>query len=564
MATTGVYIDIIGFCVVADAVGNKQIVFAVSIRLNSYSWTVYRSHDALEALRDQLGSAPPVPAARVVDSREAFEQSRQEILRWIHSIVSDNTLCSKPEFHDFLRAAANTSPTGIVAAFSRNPSEPVAGDMTASAAAAAASSPPPPAPAAAAAAAAPAQEPLPAPGAMRARVSDFALLKVLGRGSFGKVMLVKKHEGGHVYAMKVLQKEHIRKRKQVANTKTERDILVRVRHPFIVGLKYAFQTADKLYFVMDYCPGGELFFHLGRQGSFHEGRAKFYTAQILLALEHLHSLGVVYRDLKPENVLLDAHGNVKITDFGLSKAGVTGSAAGATSFCGTPEYLPPEVVKRLEYGTAADWWSLGALLHEMLTGWPPFFSQDRAELFRRIAGEELVLPEGLTPEAADLLRRLLHKDPLRRLGSVGGAAGIRAHPFFAGVDWEALYDCRIPAPWTPRIDRVDDVQFFDKEFTGKPAVLSPPPPEAAGVLAPGAAGPAGSSSAAAAGAPAGGAGDHFAGFSYAEPASSMVRSRMHGGAAAPGGAHPGYGHHHSSSAAGASGGTASPPVYAHG
>jgi len=384
---------------------------------------------------------------------------------------------------------------------------------------------------------------------MRARVTDFALLKVLGRGSFGKVMLVRKHDSGHVYAMKVLQKDHIRKRKQVLNTRTERDILVRVRHPFIVGLKYAFQTSDKLYFVMDYCPGGELFFHLGKEGRFHEGRAKFYAAQILLALEHLHSIGVVYRDLKPENVLLDEHGNVKITDFGLSKAGVVDSATGAKSFCGTPEYLPPEVVKRLEYGTAADWWSLGALLHEMLTGWPPFFSQDRTELFRRIAGEELALPEGLTVEAADLLRCLLNKDPRARLGSVGGAASVRAHSFFAGVDWQALYDRRIPTPWTPEIRAVDDVRFFDTEFTGKPAVLSPPPAGPAGGLAAAVRGAAAaaassSSSTAATGAGLGSAapssslpGDHqFAGFTYVEDASSMMRAGLHAAAAgAPGG-----------------------------
>lgn len=176
-----------------------------------------------------------------------------------------------------------------------------------------------------------------APG--RVDLSDFLLIKVVGKGSFGKVMQVKKKDTGRTYAMKVLKKSNVVKRKQVEHTRTERSVLGRVVHPYIVSLNFAFQTEGKLYFVLDYCAGGELFFHLGREGQFTEDRAKFYTAQIALALEHLHKGNVIYRDLKPENVLLDHHGNVRLTDFGLSKEDITEQDKGAHSFCGTPEYL---------------------------------------------------------------------------------------------------------------------------------------------------------------------------------------------------------------------------------
>jgi RAC serine/threonine-protein kinase len=187
----------------------------------------------------------------------------------------------------------------------------------------------------------------------------FDIIKVVGKGSFGKVFLVREKASSTLYAMKVLKKDYIIRKNQVEHTKTERNVLGYVHHPFIVGLNMAFQTADKLFFVLDYCSGGELFFHLGKVGRFPEPRAKFYTAQITLALEHVHSLDIVYRDLKPENVLLDARGNIRLTDFGLSKEGVSGHSSGANSFCGTPEYIAPEVLLRQGHGRAVDWWSTG-------------------------------------------------------------------------------------------------------------------------------------------------------------------------------------------------------------
>lgn len=192
-------------------------------------------------------------------------------------------------------------------------------------------------------------------------VDSFHIIKVIGKGSFGKVFLVREKSSSTLYALKVLKKDYIISKNQVEHTLTERSVLGYIHHPFIVGLNMAFQTSDKLFFVLDYCSGGELFFHLGKIGRFSEERAKFYAAQITLALEYVHSLDVIYRDLKPENVLLDATGNVRLTDFGLSKEGVSNHSTGAFSFCGTPEYIAPEVLLRQGHGRAVDWWSLGTV-----------------------------------------------------------------------------------------------------------------------------------------------------------------------------------------------------------
>lgn len=307
----------------------------------------------------------------------------------------------------------------------------------------------------------------PSLNAAMVKLNDFALLKVIGKGSFGKVMLVKKHGEEKIYAMKVLEKENIIRRNQVEHTRTERNILGVVKHPFIVQMKYAFQTTKKLYFVLEYCPGGELFFHLGRAGRFSEGRARFYTAQIVLALEYLHQQGVIYRDLKPENVLLDDLGNIKLTDFGLSKTGINDNVS-ATSFCGTPEYLAPEILTRSGHGWAADWWSLGALVYEMLTGMPPFYSRSRERLFTKILKCNPRIPSSLSAEAQNFIMSLLEREMNKRLGSTGDAVEVKAHPFFKGVDWDAIYHKRLAAPFRPRITNILDTANFENEFTKIP------------------------------------------------------------------------------------------------
>jgi serine/threonine protein kinase len=278
---------------------------------------------------------------------------------------------------------------------------------------------------------------------------------------------------GEIYALKVLRKDNIIKRNQVEHTRTERSVLGYVKHPFIVGMNMAFQSKDKLYFVLDYCAGGELFFHLGKLGKFPEKRARFYAAEIVLAISYVHSLDIIYRDLKPENVLLDAQGHIRLTDFGLSKEGISSSSSGANSFCGTPEYLAPEILNRQGHGRAVDWWSLGALLYEMLTGLPPFYCQDRERLFEKIRRSELHYPASVSAPAKSVLLGLLTKDPNRRLGSGNEDSDeIKRHDFFKEIDFRKLFAGEITPPWRPDISSSLDTSQFDKEFTNMP-VFSP-------------------------------------------------------------------------------------------
>eukprot|EP00535_Pseudo-nitzschia_heimii_P011815 CAMPEP_0197198956 /NCGR_PEP_ID=MMETSP1423-20130617/33638_1 /TAXON_ID=476441 /ORGANISM="Pseudo-nitzschia heimii, Strain UNC1101" /LENGTH=663 /DNA_ID=CAMNT_0042652803 /DNA_START=80 /DNA_END=2071 /DNA_ORIENTATION=- len=305
------------------------------------------------------------------------------------------------------------------------------------------------------------------------RLDAFKMIKVIGKGSFGKVFLVKEIKTSQMFALKVLKKDNIIKRNQVEHTKTERSVLGYVNHPFIVGMNMAFQSREKLYFVLDYCAGGELFFHLGKLGKFTESRSRFYAAEITLAISYVHSLDIIYRDLKPENVLLDGAGHIRLTDFGLSKEGISSSSSGANSFCGTPEYLAPEILNRQGHGRGVDWWSLGALLYEMLTGLPPFYCQDRERLFEKIRNSELHYPASLSSSSKHLLRGLLTKDPTRRLGSgPKDAEEIKPHPFFASIDWERLQKGEIAPPWAPTISGNQDTSQFDAEFTSMP-IFSP-------------------------------------------------------------------------------------------
>ena len=214
-------------------------------------------------------------------------------------------------------------------------------------------------------------------------MEDFSLVKLIGKGSFAKVMLVRKKQGTDakvLFAMKVLSKPAVVMKKQVEHTKTERRVTANITHPFIVKLHYAFQTSKRLFFVLDYCPGGDMFYHLSRRRYFSEPMVRFYCGEITLGLEHLHSHTIVYRDLKPENIMLDGDGHVKLADFGLAKEHVSKwavasaqEAGGTNSLCGTPEYLPPEILNRGGHGQAVDWWNLGMVLYEMLCGTPPWY-----------------------------------------------------------------------------------------------------------------------------------------------------------------------------------------------
>lgn len=315
------------------------------------------------------------------------------------------------------------------------------------------------------------------PGKIKLGPKDFELKKVLGKGGYGKVFQVRKTSGrdaNKYFAMKVLKKASIvTNQKDTAHTRAERNILEAVKHPFIVELVYAFQTDGKLYLILEYLSGGELFMHLEREGIFLEDTTCFYLSEIIMALGHLHKLGIIYRDLKPENILLDAQGHVKLTDFGLCKEHIQEGIVTHT-FCGTIEYMAPEILTRSGHGKAVDWWSLGALMFDMLTGVPPFTAENRKKTIETILKAKLNLPAYLTPEARDLVRRLMKRQESQRLGSgPEDAATVQSHPFFKHVNWDDVLARRLDPPIKPLLRSEDDVSQFDTRFTRQIPVDSP-------------------------------------------------------------------------------------------
>ena len=246
-------------------------------------------------------------------------------------------------------------------------------------------------------------------------LQDFHILKVLGRGAFGKVVMCREKRTGTIYAMKMLKKSVLLEKQEVEHTKTENRVLQSLRHPFLVNLQYSFTTTDRVFFVMEYVGGGELFEHIGRLGRFPEAWVSFYSAEIVLALGYLHRQGIIYRDLKLENLILDNQGHVKIVDFGLSKDQIYGGIV-ARTMCGTPAYMAPEVFIKREYGRAVDWWSLGIVIFEMATGELPFFSDEREEMFKKIFKEKLRFPKNydMSQNLQSLISRLLKKNETRR------------------------------------------------------------------------------------------------------------------------------------------------------
>lgn len=315
-------------------------------------------------------------------------------------------------------------------------------------------------------------------------LEDFEIRKVLGTGGFGKVFQVCKRAGGEhgnkIFAMKVLKKAVIIRNKETksldreinVHAKLERDVLTAVKHPFIVDLVYAFQTGNKVYLIMEYLAGGELFMQLQKERMLMEDTAIFYLSQVLLALHHLHQHGIIYRDLKPENIMLDREGHVKLTDFGCVKE--SSSEELSYTFCGTVEYMAPEILNRSGHGKEVDWWSFGILTHDMLTGAPPFTGNNRKIITDRVVKGKLQLKKYLTPDAKDIIKRLLNRQVTGRLG-YGPADGeeVRAHRFFSRVDWDAVLARRTVPPFRPRLAAADDVSNFDTEFTSKPPFDSP-------------------------------------------------------------------------------------------
>lgn len=293
-------------------------------------------------------------------------------------------------------------------------------------------------------------------------IDDFELLKILGKGAFGKVILAQKKDTKKIYAIKVLIKKHIIEQDQLDHTKAEKMILTHVNHPFLVGLDYAFQTDEKLYFVLQFMKGGELFQHLRKLKKFSEPQAKFYAASIVLGLGHLHNRNYIYRDLKLENLLLDEKGYAMLTDFGLAK--FIKSDEKAMTFCGTPEYLSPEVILGKGHNRPADWWSLGILIYEMMYGLPPFYTSNMQAMYRKIIREEVVFKPGITisANAKDIILKLLDKNQDSRLGSHADSLEVMSHPWFSDIDFDQLTAKNLKAPYIPDLQNWE--KNFDKDF----------------------------------------------------------------------------------------------------
>ncbi|XP_050329860.1 uncharacterized protein LOC126759208 isoform X1 [Bactrocera neohumeralis] len=305
-------------------------------------------------------------------------------------------------------------------------------------------------------------------------VDDFHFLAVLGKGSFGKVLLAELRDTTYYYAVKCLKKDVVLEDDDVDSTLIERKVLaLGTKHPYLCHLFCTFQTESHLFFVMEYLNGGDLMFHIQESGRFPEERARFYGAEIISGLKFLHKKGIIYRDLKLDNVLLDFEGHVRIADFGMCKLQIYLDKT-ADSFCGTPDYMAPEIIKGEKYNQNVDWWSFGVLLYEMLIGQSPFSGCDEDELFWSICNEIPWFPVYISAEATGILKGLLEKDYTKRIGSQYSPAGdISEHIFFRPIDWDLLEKRQLPPPFKPLVKHPLDTQYFDRVFTKERVRLTP-------------------------------------------------------------------------------------------
>ncbi|OAF69939.1 hypothetical protein A3Q56_02321 [Intoshia linei] len=315
-------------------------------------------------------------------------------------------------------------------------------------------------------------------------LEDFDRIKTLGTGSFGRVMLVQHKKNTKYFAMKILEKqktiefamhghdnsdtEVIVKLKQIEHTLSEKKILMSIDYPFLVKLHYHFKDNSNLYMVLEFVSGGEMFSHLRRVGRFNEPHSRFYAVQIILAFEYLHSLDLIYRDLKPENLLIDNSGYVKVTDFGFAK-----KVKGRTwTLCGTPEYLAPEIILSKGYNKAVDWWALGVLIFEMAAGFPPFFAEEPIKIYEKIVSGKIRFPAHFCSDLKDLIRCLLQVDLTKRYGNLkGGVNDIKSHKWFTISDWLSIYHKQVEAPFIPKVKGNGDFSHFD-EYDEEPLRIS--------------------------------------------------------------------------------------------
>ena len=289
-------------------------------------------------------------------------------------------------------------------------------------------------------------------------LKDFKTLKILGKGSYGKVYLVKNINTNKIYAMKILDKQFLLEKNQITHTKTERIALEKLKHPFIVKLNYAFQDFKNLYFITEFLQGGELFYHLRKKSGFKEKAVKFYMSQVLLALEFMHDNNYIYRDLKPENIMIDKQGNIKLTDFGLSK--ILKPNETTYTLCGTAEYLAPEIIFGKGYDKTCDWFSFGVVIFEMFCGYHPFGKKNK-KIDPTIYLRKTYIPEKVGKKAKDLIEKLFVGDPKKRLG-YNSADEVKNHPFFHDIDFNKVLNKEYKPPFIPQLDNETDLKYFDQ------------------------------------------------------------------------------------------------------
>ncbi|XP_076320331.1 protein kinase C iota type isoform X2 [Tachypleus tridentatus] len=321
-------------------------------------------------------------------------------------------------------------------------------------------------------------------GSSQYSLNDFDLLRVIGRGSYAKVLMVELKKTKRIYAMKVIKKELVTDDEDIDWVQTEKHVFETAsNYPFLVGLHSCFQTPSRLFFVIEFVRGGDLMFHMQRQRRLPEEHARFYAAEICLALNFLHERGIIYRDLKLDNVLLDHEGHIKLTDYGMCKEGIR-SGDTTNTFCGTPNYIAPEILRGEDYDFSVDWWALGVLLYEMLAGRSPFDIVGAAEnpdqntedfLFQVILEKTIRIPRSISVKAQSVLKGFLNKNPAERLGCHPESRfiDITSHPFFKSIDWELLEAKQVTPPYKPKLETDRDLEHFDPQFTSEPVQLTP-------------------------------------------------------------------------------------------